>query len=127
MRSAVRSTWLFCWSACTVIVSTRPTTVCSATRVASTVSAPSWLSDPAAPSRPTANHQAPPRRDFKQSADGLLRARERPVFEHLAEHPDEDDLGRDERLINKDGRDTRQGQGQVGPKPSLEETFERGI
>ena len=48
-------------------------------------------------------------------------ARKCPRFEDLAQERDEDDLGRDERLPQDQGRQASLRQGQIGPDPALQE------
>ena len=68
-----------------------------------------------------AEHPAALGEELGELAEGVLRAREGERFEAFARQPDEDDLGRDERLANEDGGERGDGERQVGADAALEE------
>ena len=49
------------------------------------------------------------------------------MFQALAEHADEDDLGGDQRLAGEDGGDAGDGEGQVGADAALEQGVEGAV
>src|SRR5262249_45379656 len=74
-----------------------------------------------------AQQPAAARADLDDLANRPLGAFEREALQALADHADEDDLGGDERLVDEDGRDTGNGQGQVRAEAAFEQAFERAV
>ncbi len=65
--------------------------------------------------------------DLHNAGEGMFGACERYRLQTLAEHADEDDLGRHQRFPNINGRHAGDAQGQVGANPALEKALHGSI